>query len=114
MEAGLREDQFAIIVTPIRNPVTLKEAQFAMKQIDTSSVRSAILVASSFHMRRSYLAYQLVAKPLNLKIYPVALFTEFEQHDWWSDESGWRDFVTESAKLFYYLARGHLPLRLSY
>ena len=114
IHAGLKEELFKIIVTPIRNPVTLKEAQFAMKEIAAHKIGSAILVSPSFHTRRSYLAYQLAANSLNIKIYPLASFTDFNQERWWVDETGWRDFAAESAKLFYYLLGGHLPLKFSY
>jgi hypothetical protein len=113
-EGGLKEEQCKIIMTPSRSPITLNEAQVVVKAIAENKMHSAILFASSFHTRRSYLAYQYVAKPYNIVIYPSALFTEFEQKRWWTDDAGWREFASESGKLFYYLIRGHIPLRLSY
>ncbi len=111
---GLKEAQFKIIVTPIRHPVTLKEAQFVMKDLAADQISSAILVAPSFHTRRSYLAYSLAGEALQIRIYPLASFTEHHPDKWWTDQGAWRDFGTESLKLMYYLAGGHLPFKFSY
>lgn len=113
-EAGLKEEQFKIIVSPIRNPVTLKEAQFVMTDLAGDPIKDAILIAPSFHTRRSYLCYSYIGEPLRVKIYPLAAFTEYQKDKWWDDEKGWRNFGIESLKLLYYLAAGHIPLKLSY
>ena len=113
-EAGLKEQQFKVIVSPIRNPVTLKEAQFVLKDLADDQIKDAILIAPSFHTRRSYLCYSYIGKPLRIKIYPVACFTDHQQVKWWEDERGWRTFGAESLKLLYYLTFRHIPLKLSY
>lgn len=113
-DAGLKEQEFKVIVSPIRNPVTLKEAQFVLKDLAGDHIKSAILVAPSFHARRSYLAYQYVGEPLQIKIYPLATFTDHSPDRWWTNETGWRDFGIESLKLLYYLTCGHIPLKFSY
>jgi hypothetical protein len=109
-DMGLKEQEFKIIVAPIRKPVTLKEAKTVLDDLSQDHIKSAILVAPSFHTRRSYLAYQHVSEPLQIKIYPMACFTDFHQDKWWTDESGLRDFGFESIKLVLYLVFGYLPL----
>lgn len=111
---GLKEEQFKVIVAPIRRPVTLKEAQFVLKELAADKISSAILVAPSFHTRRSYMAYSHAGEALQIKIYPLASFTEHHPDKWWTDQGAWRDFGTESLKLIYYLASGHLPFKFSY
>ncbi len=113
-DAGLKEGQFKVIVAPIRHPVTLKEAQFVLTDLAGDKISSAILVAPSFHTRRSYMAYAHAGEALNIRIYPFASFTEHRLEKWWTDQGAWRDFGTESAKLIYYLACGHLPFKFYY
>ncbi|MCG6537666.1 MAG: hypothetical protein L7F78_23865, partial [Syntrophales bacterium LBB04] len=113
LDMGLKEQEFKVIVAPIRHPVTLKEAQTVLDNLAKEKVTSAILMAPSFHTRRSYLAYQYVGEPLKIKIYPMACFTDHQQDKWWNDQTGWRDFGAESIKLLYYLVSGHLPFRFS-
>jgi hypothetical protein len=111
---GLKETQFQIIVIPIRYPVTLKEAEVALETLSKENIKSAILLSSGFHTRRSYLAYQYVGIPLYIKIFPAACFTEYQLNKWWVQESGIRDFVAEFLKLSYYLAGGYIPFKMSY
>jgi uncharacterized SAM-binding protein YcdF (DUF218 family) len=111
---GLKEERFKIIVTPMQNPITLKEAQFALKELAGDEIHSVILVSQSFHTRRSYLTYQYIANSMNIKIYPYANFANFDRQLWWTEEAGLREFCAESVKLFYYVVWGHLPLRFSY
>jgi hypothetical protein len=113
-DMGLKEHDFKVIVAPIRHPVTLKEAQFVLKDLADDHIYSAILVAPSFHTRRSYLCYQYVGEPLKIKIYPLASFTDYRFDKWWTSEAGWRDFGSESQKLIYYLAGRHIPFKFSY
>lgn len=113
-DAGLQEGQFKVIVVPIRTPVTLKEAQFVIKELEHERVKDAILIAPSFHTRRSYLCYAYCGLPQGIRIYPHALFTENGREKWWEDTKGWRDFCGESLKLLYYLAAGHIPFKFSY
>jgi hypothetical protein len=107
-DMGLKEQEFKVIVTPIRSPVTLKEAKTVLDDLSQDHIKSAILLAPSFHTRRSYLAYQYVGEPLQIKIYPMACFTDFHQDKWWTDETGLRNFGVESIKLVYYLVFGYI------
>ncbi|MFO7569156.1 MAG: hypothetical protein R6W75_05105 [Smithellaceae bacterium] len=113
-EMGLRDDQFKIIVTPIRQPVTLQEARTVLGDLAKDNIGSAILIAPSFHTRRSYLAYAYVGGPLKIEIYPRASFTESQREKWWTDPGARRDMAAETIKLLYYLAAGHIPLKFSY
>jgi hypothetical protein len=111
---GLKETDFKIIETPIRNPVTLTAARVALDALSRENVKSAILLSSGFHTRRSFLAYQFAGIPHQIKIFPTACFTEYELDQWWEKYPGIRDFGTEVLKLAYYLVGGHIPLKLSY
>jgi hypothetical protein len=77
-------------------------------------IRKTLLMAKGFHTRRSYLAYQYKARPYRITIIPRSYFTDYELNGWWLNDNGFRDFVSESLKLIYYLARGYIPLKLSY
>jgi len=111
---GLKETDFKIIETPINNPVTLTAARVALDALSREDVKSAILVSSGFHTRRSFLAYQFVGIPLKIKIFPIACFTEYKLYQWWESDAGARDFVIEVLKLAHYLIGGYIPLKFSY
>lgn len=113
-DLGLKETDFKVIVVPIQHPVTLKEAEVVLKVLSKENIKSAILLATGFHTRRSYLAYQHVGTPLQIKIFPSACFAEYQLNNWWDEEPGVRDFTVELFKLSYYLAWGHIPFKLSY
>jgi hypothetical protein len=113
-DLGLKETDFKIIVVPIRHPVTLKEAEVVLNVLSKENIKSAILLATGFHTRRSYLAYQHAGTPLKIKIFPSACFAQYQLNDWWVEETGVRDFIIEFIKLSYYLAGGYIPFKLSY
>jgi uncharacterized SAM-binding protein YcdF (DUF218 family) len=115
MEAlGIKGRDFRIIVTHIHEPITLTSARGALEIISKEHVKSAILVSPGFHARRSYLVYQHLCIPLHIRIFPFACFHSYQPDHWWSEEGGLRDFAEELLKLAYYLARGYIPLRLTY
>ena len=112
---GLKEKDFRIIVTPIHHPTSLIEAKVVLEAISKENVKSAILLSHGFHTRRSYLVYQYVSLPFQIKIFPSACLESCQPLDnWWSQEQGRRYFAEEFLKLAYYLARGYIPLKLSY
>jgi hypothetical protein len=111
---GLKESDFKIIETPIINPVTLMAARITLDALSRENVKSAILLSSGFHTRRSFLAYQFVGIPLKIKIFPTTCFTEYKLDQWWESYTGVRDFGTEVLKLAYYLIGGYIPLKFSY
>lgn len=111
---GLKETEFKVIIVPIRHPVTLKEAEVVLKTLSKENIKSAILLSPGFHTRRSYLAYQHIGIPLQIKIFPSACFTEYQLNNWWVQEPGVRDFIIELLKLGYYLAGGYMPFKFSY
>lgn len=105
---GLKETEFIVIVTHIHNPITLTEAREALKVISKMKIKSAILMSQGFHTRRSYLVYQQLCDPYQIKIYPSAYFNSYQSSRWWTQGSGQRDFIMESLKLVYYIAAGHI------
>jgi hypothetical protein len=112
---GLKDSDFTVLLTPLRDPITLTCARFVVESLAKDGVKKALLVTQGFHMRRSYLVYQYLAAPLNIKIYPMAYFGKKYQHnDWWYEGHGTRDFVGELQKLIFYMAMGYIPLKLSY
>jgi hypothetical protein len=111
---GLKENDFEIIVTRINNPVTLTSATGAMGVLSKENVKSAILLSQGFHTRRSYLVYQYLANPSQIKIFPSACFNKYQLGHWWLQEHAVRDFLSEVQKLAYYMARGYIPLKFSY
>jgi hypothetical protein len=111
---GLKETEFKVLVVHIGHPVTLREAEQVLNALSKENIKSAILVSPGFHTRRSYLAYQHVGMPLQIKIFPSASFTNYQLNNWWSQESGFRDFTAELLKLGYYLAGGYIPFKFSY
>jgi len=112
---GLKDSDFTVMVTPLRDPITLTCARFVVEALAKDGVKKAILVSQGFHMRRSYLVYQYLAKPLNIKIYPKAYFgRKYHYNDWWYEGHGTRDFVLQLQGLAFYIAMRHIPLKLSY
>ena len=111
---GLKEQDFKIIVPRIHHPITLTAARGVMEALSKEDVRSAILVSSGFHTRRSFLVFQYAGLPLQIKILPSACFNAYQLDHWWSQESGVRDFAAELFKLGYYLAGGYIPFKFSY
>ncbi len=111
---GLKEKYFKIIVTHIHNPITLTEAREALKVISKMRINSAILMSQGFHTRRSYLIYQQLCVPHQIKIFPSAYFNSYHPDYWWTQGAGKRDFVTESLKLAYYIAAGYISLKSLY
>lgn len=112
---GLKERDFRIIVTHIHYPQTLTAARGVSEIISKEeNVKSAILLSPGFHTRRSYLVYQYVCTPYQIKIFPSACFNSYQLDHWWSQERGFRDFAQELLKLADYLAGGYIPLKLFY
>ncbi len=112
---GLKISDFTILLAPLKDPITLTTARFVIENLAREGVKRAILVTSSFHTRRSYLVYQHLAKPMNIKIYPVAYFgKKYQRYDWWFEGHGTRDFVLQLQNLAFYMAMGYIPLKISY
>ncbi|NLD80167.1 MAG: hypothetical protein GX642_03220, partial [Smithella sp.] len=109
---GLKEMEFKVIAVPIRNPITLNEARVILQGLSRENVKSAILLSTGFHTRRSYLVYQHIGLPLKIKIFPYAYFPTYNLSDWRVKSSGVRDFEVEVAKLFYYMIKGYIPFKL--
>lgn len=111
---GLKESDFSIIVAPLRDPITLMTARFVIDRLSREGVKEAILVSSGFHTRRSYLVYQHIAAPRNIKIYPLACHDSYPLTNWWNEGHGARHFFEELQKLAAYLVMGYIPPKLSY
>jgi len=101
-------------MVPVRHPITLREAEVVLNNLSRENIKSAILVSPGFHTRRSYLVYQYIGRPLQIKIFPEASFTGYNLDNWLVQERGFRDFTVELFKLVYYLAGGYIPFKFSY
>jgi len=110
----IKDDQYQIIVTPNKHPITLNESKQVLDSLSKQGIHKALLLAKGFHTRRSILTYQYVALPQKITIIPMSYFTDYQLNQWWLTDSGFRDFASESLKLIYYLGFGYIPLKLSY
>ncbi len=108
---GLKKDQIQVIEVPTEHPITLTEAQTVLSILSRSGVKSAILLAEGFHMRRSYWAYKQAGTPLGMKIVPCPYFMKYRHEDWWTKIRGVSDFAYELSKFIYYLLRGYVPVK---
>jgi uncharacterized SAM-binding protein YcdF (DUF218 family) len=111
---GLKDSQFTIIVTHIHEPITLVSAQGAMDVLAKDGIKSALLVSPGFHMRRSFLVYQYLSNPFNIKIYPIACLEKYDLNNWWCQDNGSRDLLSEFQKLLFYMVKGYIPLKFAY
>ncbi len=111
---GLKDSAFTVIAVSIRDQVTMSAARGALEVLSRDGVKSALLVSPNFHMRRSLLVYQHLSVPSNIKIYPITYFDGYQLNNWWNDDNGVRDFVSELSKLVLYMAKGYIPLKFSY
>jgi hypothetical protein len=115
-DLGQDETLCKIVWAPFQHPATLTSAKTAMEVLAEEGVRSVILISPGFHARRSYLVYQSLGEPLQIRIHPHA---SFDGHNhgldrWWTQYHGVHDFVEQGLKLAYYMVRGYIPLRFSY
>lgn len=114
LKRGISEKDFEIMVTHIHEPITLTEAQGALKLIARENIKTAVLLTPGFHTRRSYLVYQYVGNLYKITIYPQACLNGYKLDKWWVQEGAARDFSAEAVKLAYYVLWGHIPFRVGY
>ena len=107
---GLNKNEIWVIEVPKEHPITLIEAKIVLSHLAQKGIKKAILIAESFHTRRSYWAYTKVGQKLGVKIFPYPLFNKFKKDLWWKDRQGIREFFAESVKFFYYLFFGYVPI----
>jgi len=109
-EIGLKKEEISVLEVPKEHPITLIEAQIVLSHLAKRGVQKAILIAESFHTRRSFWAYRNVGQTVGIKIYPYPLFIKFQKDSWWKDHQGKREFVIETGKFLYYLFSGYIPI----
>jgi hypothetical protein len=108
---GLKADRMQWIEVPVAHPVTLGEAQFVLSVLSKNGVRSAILLADGFHIRRSYWAYKEVGSSFGIEIIPCPYFVSYRNENWWRKIEGVRAFARELAKFVYYVLCGYIPVK---
>lgn len=107
---GLNIDKVSVIEVPKEHPITLIEAKIVLPHLAQRGFKRAILIAESFHTRRSLWAYTKIGREVGIKIYPYPFFTKFKKDQWWRNRQGIREFFTESVKFLYYLFYGYIPI----
>lgn len=108
---GLKKDQIMVLEVPKEHPITLIEAQTVLPQLAKKHIKKIILLAESFHVRRSLWAYKKVGEKMGMKIFPLPFFLKYGKENWWQNTQGIREFGAESVKFLYYLLRGYIPLK---
>lgn len=107
---GVKKERYLLISVPVEHPITLTEAKAVFKTLSKESIKSAVLVASGFHMRRSYLVYRGIGRTQDIQIIPWSSSASYPLAKWWINEDAVADFLTQLAKLSYYLLHGHIPI----
>jgi hypothetical protein len=109
---GFQREKVEVISAPITgHPITLSEARYVVAKLSRDRVRTAILLSSGFHTRRSVGVYRQEGVPLGLHIVPYPYFIDYESDSWWHESQGIGDFIQETAKLAYYVGRGYLSVK---
>ncbi len=109
---GVGKERVRVISIPISgHPITLTEARSVVAELCRDHVRNAILLSNGFHTLRSVGLYRQEGIPAGLRVIPYAYFAEDNNGSWWRDPQGVGDFMTESAKLLYYVLRGYLGVK---
>jgi hypothetical protein len=106
---GLKEDQFSVMETPSRHPITLTEARMVLEEASRRGARRAIIETDGFHERRSYVIYKAVGKYYNISVIPETYFIAYQPDNWWKVGSGVKELFVEVIKLTYYYGMRYIP-----
>ena len=94
-----------IIILPFQGGVTstFDEAAALRKYLEARQVRKIILVTSAFHTRRAWWIFDktLEGLPVTLEMAAVP-YADFDQTNWWKNETGLVDLNNEYIKLIFY------------
>jgi uncharacterized SAM-binding protein YcdF (DUF218 family) len=97
-----------IIILPFQGGVTstFDEAAALRKYLEAHQVRKIILVTSAFHTRRARWIFDktLEGLPVTLEMAAVP-YADFDQTNWWKNETGLVDLNNEYIKLVFYFFR---------
>lgn len=105
---GIPRDSYEIISMHVKHPVTIHEAEAVLPVLKRDKKNSILLLASSFHMRRSYLAYKKIMSEDGVVVYPHFLSREFSSEDWWETAAGFRHLAGEAFKYVFYVMKGYI------
>ena len=99
-----------IIVLPFTGGVTstFDEASAVRQYVQAHQAYRIILVTSAFHTRRARWIFErsLAGLPVRLEMAAVP-YADFDQTNWWKNETGLITLNNEYIKLFYYLFKYH-------
>jgi uncharacterized SAM-binding protein YcdF (DUF218 family) len=100
LELGV-PDKNIIVEAEAKN--TWGNAIYSKKIMEREKFKSAIVVSSPYHMRRSKMLFNKVFKGSNIKlIYCSATDREYNPQKWWVNTFGIKTTVSEYIKLVYY------------
>jgi len=94
-----------IIVLPIPQGVTstFDEAETLKQYIEGHQIQRIILVTSAFHTRRAWWIFNKTLSGLPVKLEMAAVpYADFNQTNWWKNETGLITLCNEYVKLVYY------------
>jgi uncharacterized SAM-binding protein YcdF (DUF218 family) len=101
-ELDLRDEEVETIPIEVSDPVTLNTARQVAAHCESQGVRSAILVTSLFHSRRSALSFRQWLEPHGVKLISRPVESGLRVNNWWRTKDGLRTVLQESVQLAYY------------
>jgi uncharacterized SAM-binding protein YcdF (DUF218 family) len=100
---GVPADKILVLPVPGGATSTFDEAAALRQYIEANQIHRIILVTSAFHTRRARWIFDktLAGLPVMLEMAAVP-YANFDQTNWWKDETGLITLNNEYIKLFYY------------
>ena len=84
-----------------QSTTTFENAKYSLKIVQNLGYKSAIVVTTSFHTRRTSIIFAQFFKGIDVKICPVP-YDSAITHNWWKDTYDTQFVVSEYAKLVYH------------
>ena len=104
--ANLGVPESSIIKGEVPVNSTLGEASVIRDEIEKRGYKSAIVITSPQHTRRSWIAYEKVFEGTDVKILMLAsTYSGFRPDNWWKERQYMRDVIMEYQKLIYYVLK---------
>lgn len=101
-ELGIQDHEVDTIPIAVNHPVTFSTAKQVAAYCRTRTIRTAILVTSLFHSRRSALSYRRCFDPDGIKLISRPVESGLRVTNWWRTKDGVRTVLQESLQLAYY------------
>ncbi|WP_188687879.1 YdcF family protein [Pullulanibacillus camelliae] len=92
------------IIPELKAQSTYGNAVYTEKMMKKHGFKSAIVVSSSYHMRRSHYIFQKLYKGSGIALhYKGAKTPHYNPTWWWTTEAGWKNTISEYIKLVGYI-----------